>query len=322
MSKNRERSLGRCRLCGSDSKIIRTKIRAGIRRKVYQCPSCGLVFLEPRQGVTAFYRRNYRKKYGPTLGKGASPAEVYSTYLPFQCYRIEKIKHLLNKKVHLLDIGCSSGMFLSAVRSYVASVKGNDLNLADADFVRNELRIHVDTNPIQAAQFREHEFDLITCHQTLEHVEDPLAFLSAARRFLKPKGKLAVEVPNYDEWLIKLFDLPGHRNFYYREPHLYYYTPRTLSRLMLQAGFRGKIIGAGFCPNFINQFNWILCDRPQPHAGAVYGTPTLPYRQGVAEARRKVCDRFLAKLDSAYREFVQGELLSESMLFIGEKNEN
>ena len=41
------------------------------------------------------------------------------------------------------------------------------------------------------------KFDIITAHQVLEHVENPMKFMSQVLRILKPGGILYFEIPNH-----------------------------------------------------------------------------------------------------------------------------
>ena len=52
--------------------------------------------------------------------------------------------------------------------------------------------------PILESEFKEIEekFDIITAHQVLEHVENPITFINQILRILRPGGILHLEVPN------------------------------------------------------------------------------------------------------------------------------
>lgn len=292
-----------CALCGGkNQKTLRSAIRGGVKRRVLQCKKCTLVFLEPKKRETAFYKKDYRKKFGPHLGHGTTPKEVFETYLPFQKFRIEDIRHLLSKEKRLLDVGASSGAFLAAVKPFVKEAIGNEPNEEDARFAK-EKGITIIETPIEQNPFPEHSFDIITAFQTLEHIENPVPFLKAIQRALKPDGALVVEVPNRNDWLLGEHKLPGYEEFYYREAHHFYYTPETLERMLAKAGFRGTIQGASYIPTLENQFHWIINDMPQGDAKKVYTTP----KAGPERA-----------IDEAYRKIVKDALISESIIFIGQ----
>lgn len=309
----------KCYLCKNQNiSVIRRRLRNNIKRDVLKCLKCGLVFLRPKKkNLRDFYRAEYRRQYSSVLKKAASPDRIFKTYSPFQKLRLGDIRSILKPHHRLLDIGCSSGAFLSEVKEYVRECVGNEFNERDATFVRRKLGIRVYTEPLENTDLAPRSFDVITAFQVLEHVDDPVRFLNIARRYLKPGGYLVIEVPNVSESLLTLFDVSPYEDFYYREVHEFYYSPETLLALLKKAGFRGTVRGASYAPNFINQLNWILAKAPQADAASVYGAPLLPWRKGVDLGEKKILENWFSKKSGEYRAFLKRNLLSESILFSG-----
>lgn len=309
----------KCYLCHSlQVKVIRDTIRFDIKRNVLRCEECGLVFLQPKDLITGYYQtRNYRNKYGPRIGKRSTAKEVYEMYLPLKKYQVEDIKNILSPQMRLLDVGCSSGAFLSSVRPYVKECVGVELNRSDADFARKKLNIDIYTEKVEKLSLPPHSFDVITAFEVLEHVKDPLDFLVALKKFLKPKGWICVEVPNINDWLLSVFDIPTYQNFYYREPHLFYYSPKTLKLMLNKAGYKGKVVGSSFSANVLNQINWIVNGVPQKDAMMAYGEPMLHLMEG---KNSKKAEQFIYKIDKLFREFSKKHCFGRSIIFIGKVN--
>ena len=69
------------------------------------------------------------------------------------------------------------------------------------------------------------EVGTVLCTETLEHVDEPAAFLHELRRVLSPAGRLILTVPFAARW--------------HFVPHDYWrFTPAGLQRVLVQAGFR------------------------------------------------------------------------------------
>ena len=69
---------------------------------------------------------------------------------------------------------------------------GTDINPFWSEFGhKNE--VPISNQPIDLI---ENKFDVITAHQVIEHVEDPLKFMKAIKSLLKPRGVVHLELPN------------------------------------------------------------------------------------------------------------------------------
>ena len=89
---------------------------------------------------------------------------------------------------------------------------------------------------IQHTTFKSNSFDLIICHQVLEHVEDDDAALCEMMRILRPGGVLVVSVPMVANWETT-FERPGvetgsERDLYFGQwDHLRYYGRDFIGKL-------------------------------------------------------------------------------------------
>jgi glycosyltransferase involved in cell wall biosynthesis/2-polyprenyl-3-methyl-5-hydroxy-6-metoxy-1,4-benzoquinol methylase len=86
-------------------------------------------------------------------------------------------------------------------------------------------------------------FDYITFADVLEHLSDPLTVLRRALNFLKPEGEVLISVPNIGyvgviaELLQGRFDY--RRDGLLDETHLHFFTRKSLTELLVQAGLVG-----------------------------------------------------------------------------------
>jgi len=308
----------KCTLCGHEPlNIIRTKLRHDIQRNVFQCPACSLIFLEPKElDADRFYGHEYRSTYTPVIGEVLNSRQTYEMYLPFQQARIDRLGELVRPDARMLDIGCSAGHFLATIKPQVAECIGIEYNRENAEFVNKELGIKVYTEPIGQTDLQPASFDLITMFQVFEHVTNPLEFLQSLIPYLKPNGSICIEVPNIEEALISVYESAPFADFSFREPHAFYYSPKTLPLIAQKAGFAGKTRTIQRI-NFLNHVHWIMTGQTQKGPN-IHMTPS----QLVASSEPGVkadLNAWIRKADEEYAEILNRYGVGESVLFIGQK---
>ena len=307
-----------CYLCkSSDLEVVRTKLRGDINRNVLRCKNCSLTYLAPKEANTQeFYRTVYRDTYSPTVGRKLSSKEIFDMYLPFQQARVDRIHHILRPDMRVLDIGASAGHFLHTLKKNVGECIALEFNQSDGEFMQKELGLTVYNTPLEQTSLPTEHFDLITIFQTLEHIEDPISFLTTVHRYLKPEGYLVVEVPNVDEALVTLYHSDAYADFIYKEPHLFYYSPETLMKVLARAGFSGENQTIQRV-NFLNHVNWKYSQKPQagPH---IHMAPARLF-DGESSPATDELNAWIQKVDEEYRTIINKHRLGESILFIGKK---
>jgi 2-polyprenyl-3-methyl-5-hydroxy-6-metoxy-1,4-benzoquinol methylase len=90
-------------------------------------------------------------------------------------------------------------------------------------------------------------------HQVLEHVKDPLAFVSKVHGLLNPHGVFFIATPNI--WSLSnrlkyFYERAGLRRsdigkYFDTSHHLNYFTPKTMKRLLVREDFAIKAIRNG-----------------------------------------------------------------------------
>lgn len=289
-------------------------MRYGIKRKVFECLACGMVYLEPKKGAQQFYTgKQYRAKYGPVLGKASLAREVFEVYKDHQGPIVDELRGVLHKDMRVLDVGCSAGQFLNALKGKVKTRVGLELSANEVSFIRKHLDFPVYNEPIQTAKIKEGPFDLVTALQVLEHVEEPVDFLKHLGTQLKKGGYLYLELPNLDDALVSTYCVPGYADFYYREPHLSYFSKKTLALALKKAGFRGRFKTVQRY-SLMNHLHWALNGKPQPDFHTGNELPELARGPGAAKI-----NAFIARTDKEYRKLIADLGLGESLTFLGKK---
>jgi SAM-dependent methyltransferase len=249
-----------CPLCKSSHNAITSeKLRYESLSKVYTCLECGLIFLYPK--MTADEERTfYEKEYGEIFSheKGTTPAKLFEARLPDAKMYFEWTRNDLEKSNNCLELGCASGYFLATIRDQVDSVSGIETHVLLKEYCKN-----IGINMINSLEECEAEqFDRIFMFFVLEHIGDPINFLLAVKRVLKSQGKLFIIVPNIDDALMKLYDIPAFKSFYFTPAHQFYYSKETLSQVINLAGMPDFTIYPRQRYDISNHMHWMMYGKP------------------------------------------------------------
>lgn len=134
----------------------------------------------------------------------------------------------------ILDIGCSTGVFLAeAKRRGWGHVEGIEISPSAAAFARKLLSAVVHEEPLESANLPAEQFDAVTVYEVIEHLPNPIGFVREIARVLRRSGSVTFTTPNWESiWERQNRDV--HRAPPY---HLNYFTPKTLARLLAAEGF-------------------------------------------------------------------------------------
>jgi len=187
--------------------------------RLVQCRGCGLIRLDPWPSPGQL-RRYYPDQYW--FAPGACAADrleeawrrlVLSDHLEF----VRRALRDSGESGLVLDVGCGGGLFLRLLRERGLPVLGLDLSPQAAAVAWKHNQVPAACAPLHAAPLPAGSCALITMFHVLEHLENPPAYLEAARSLLKPEGRLVVQTPNAACWQFLLLgenwsglDVPRH----------------------------------------------------------------------------------------------------------------
>ena len=170
----------------------------------------------------------------------------------------------------VLDIGCGNGALCRELASRGYEVAGCE---PSADGVRlaqsspPELVYHqigVDDDPTAVGN---QSFDLAIATEVIEHLVKPRNLPRFAKQLLRPGGYLVISTP-YHGYLKNLLlavtnRWDAHLNPFWDGGHIKFWSRRTLSQLLSEAGFRVvRFIGAGRLP-FLWKSTIMVAQKPE-----------------------------------------------------------
>jgi SAM-dependent methyltransferase len=136
----------------------------------------------------------------------------------------------------ILDLGCSSGSFLSALPRNRWELYGIEMSQEVAQRARERCGVDVFVGDILDAPFPTGHFDAITCIHVFEHLYQPKEVLAKVAQWLKPGGIFYTLMPNIDSAAFRFF-----KSYWYAlelPRHLFHFSPRSLSYLTDSCGLR------------------------------------------------------------------------------------
>jgi SAM-dependent methyltransferase len=247
-----------------------------------------------------FYEYDYHQTYLTHVDpEMLNPARHHEKMLAASRPWIERVRGMLSGRETVLDVGCSTGHTLVGIRDKAAAVYGQELSRAEIAYCRDAHQLDVSDAPLET-RFSEKTFDYILLMFVLEHIGEPVQFLSTLKRFLKPGGKIVIVVPNVLDPLVQFYDIPAFRRFYFCIEHLFYYSPKTIGDLFAKAGLSGKIETVQEYP-ITNHLNWAYRQKPSETLAARRLVPDVPL---VDETRMPAWEKFWTQVNTAYREYL------------------
>ena len=116
-------------------------------------------------------------------------------YIPY----ISKFKKI-EEGMNILEIGCGDGGNLLPFAELGCSTTGVDISagrIKDAIlfFEERQIKGNFIASDIFKLKSLEHNFDLIICHDVIEHIEDKAMFLSNLPKYTKPGGLIFMSFP-------------------------------------------------------------------------------------------------------------------------------
>lgn len=204
-----------------------------------RCGRCGTVLRNPRM-PPADRLSKYERKVLPAADKELMP-KSQAHYACMMRWIAELMPADAGRR--LFDFGCGAGGFLVEAQTAGFEVTGLELNRDLAGHVEKTYGIPVFQGLVSDAAFDHERFDVIITSQVFEHLLDPRATLRDLRRILLPTGLILIEVPSLLDIRERL-----RRGSMMDDSHLFYFTGKSLARLLVDGGFRVLKVQEGMRP--------------------------------------------------------------------------
>ncbi|MDR1636456.1 MAG: class I SAM-dependent methyltransferase [Treponema sp.] len=231
-----KRRLIPCALCGGR----RFRPRFSCEGFSYvRCVRCGLVQMNPQpepEQVAGRYRESHGEDYlSYELANEGNFLRLQELALEDAGFG-EIEAELLgsgSRRPRLIDIGCATGALLEKLRNRGWESAGLEIS-PSAEYARRERGLDVRGLPLEDCRFPAGSFNVVLASHLIEHLNDPAGFAAEVYRVLAPGGRFLVTTPNISGFQARLFGSRWRSAIF---DHLYLFSVKTLSRLLLEKGF-------------------------------------------------------------------------------------
>jgi 2-polyprenyl-3-methyl-5-hydroxy-6-metoxy-1,4-benzoquinol methylase len=195
--------------------------------RMNECRRCDSLYANPLPTRESL-QQAYAEAAFDTGDEARYASQAYAEFLPAILARIEQ-------REAALDIGTGDGAFLEQLERHgFRRLVGVEPSAAPVARAKPQIRPLIRHAPFRASDFEPGSFSLITCFQTLEHVDDPQSLCERAHALLHEGGALFVVSHNRRALSARLL---GRWSPIFDIEHLQLFSPKSLRYALERAGF-------------------------------------------------------------------------------------
>jgi SAM-dependent methyltransferase len=223
--------VNRCKLCGTRLTEVDHKLRFNGNYEIIFCSTCktGITRLQPEQKKE---RESINKEVYNLIGRLDS---YFGRRIEFN-RRYQQCLSMIQSHapvISALDIGCSIGYWLHFLRKKgITDIIGIEIN----DECRMAAREIFGIETYPHIQNIDRTFDLVSFNDVLEHLDNPLFFLTQTLSLAHPDTIYFLQLPNYQSNMARWLG----RNWpWWSVPdHLWHFNPHSITHLLEKAGLQ------------------------------------------------------------------------------------
>ena len=195
------------------------------------CSHCGLVFADhipPAESFEHYYAEASKYEFSHRDG------EQYDAEQERLASLAVRIADLAPASTRLLDIGCSTGELLVALRAHgFSNVAGMDPSEACVRYARAKHGLQMMHQVLGPKPVDTLPFETVVLSAVLEHVPDLHTFVESVSQWLTPDGLLVVEVPDAENFA-KTYNAPYQE---FSVEHINFFSAPALDNLLGLYGY-------------------------------------------------------------------------------------
>jgi SAM-dependent methyltransferase len=193
--------------------------------RLMRCQSCDVLYADPAP-LLGRLSAAYVEADFDSGEEAAYAAKTYAGVIP---------KLGLSGRDGALDIGTGDGAFLEELlKAGFSKVQGIEPSQAPVTAAKAEIRKLIKLGFFKPGAYKAASLDLVTCFQTMEHVDAPAMVAKEAMRILRPGGAFYTVCHSHRSFSAALLGL---RSPIFDIEHLQLFSPHSLRRLLEKQGY-------------------------------------------------------------------------------------
>jgi SAM-dependent methyltransferase len=194
------------------------------------CNKCSMLYLNPvfkDDVLEQYYRTNHQLQ-------GEIVANDLEFYTPLYLKGLDLISKSTPMAESILDVGCSTGIFLDIAKRNGWQTFGLELNNKEVLIARSKGHL-IKEEMINSVTFTE-KFSTITLWDVFEHIKNGFQFLNDAKKILREGGIIFIQSPSRDALAAKI--MQSACNMFDGLEHVNLYGLESLNILAKRAGYK------------------------------------------------------------------------------------
>ncbi len=215
-----------CIVCKSTNNI---SLKTGNKEvNHFICRECGLIYIYPLP--TKVFLKSFYEGEDSSNMQGVEFESSKKTMQMISIGALDEAKDIIKKSglesckerslTKVIEIGSSSGILLNAFKVEGFDVTGIEPSKLAVEYSKEKYNLKVINGLFEEVEIKE-KFDLVLCSHMLEHINNPIEFLSKVKDILNEKGVLYIKVSNLYNPIVSL-------KRFFTSMHLITYFPRIL----------------------------------------------------------------------------------------------
>lgn len=212
-----------CPICKNDN--LHMKVKGWDDYILFQCMNCEIGHVEPFNAPGSDWYAN-AERY----------ELAFDNKLPVDWrHKMFLSKKIINyEDIDLLDIGAGTGNFLNEASKMGYKTTGIDFDKKRVEFGINNYKLNLLVIDLKShiKNVGDKKYDVVTAFELIEHLDDPIDFVSDVKKVLKKNGTFVISTPNWDRTFKvenEIGDYPPH--------HLTWWTKKSLKNFLEINGF-------------------------------------------------------------------------------------